>query len=483
MSATAPLNDVSSTATRTIADLPGPRRLPLLGNAHQLFPPSRVHLKAEAWADQYGPIVRVNLGLRPLVGISDQKAINELLRDRPNGFRRWLEQRAVIEEMGPAGLFIVEGDDWKRQRRLVVTALNTNHIHRYFEIIRLSTERLHRRLLEAARQARTLDICDELTSYTVDITSALALGHDLNTLERGDSELQGHIRRVMQMTGRRLAMPFPYWRHFRLPADRALDRSIKQMRSAIDGFIEQARERMAARPESFEKPENLLEGMLAAQMTDDGAFTDDEIAGNIFVILLAGEDTTAHTLAWTLWLLGSRPEYQRRLAAEASELLAGDALPGDFETAESMRYAEAVVQESMRLKAVTGMLAVEPINDTTICDTHIPAGTRLLLLLRYASRETAGRTEEFLPERWLAEDEETQPLKTLAFGAGPRFCPGRNLAILESKTALAMIARNFEWEVDETAGPVTEAFEFAIVPRKLRIRIRERPNLAPKGRS
>jgi cytochrome P450 len=99
-------------------------------------------------------------------------------------------------------------------------------------------------------------------------------------------------------------------------------------------------------------------------------------------------------------------------------------------------------------------------------------------MLRYASREAAGRTEEFLPERWLTTDEETQPKKTLAFGAGPRFCPGRNLAILESKTALAMIARNFEWELDESAGPVTEAFEFAVVPRKLRIRIREHAKAA-----
>ena len=466
------------TAARSIAELPGPRRLPLLGNAHQLFPPSRVHLKAESWANRYGPIVRVNLGLRPIVGISSHEAINEILRDRPGGYRRWLEQRAVIEEMGPPGLFIVEGDDWKRQRRLVVTALNTNHIHRYFEVVRLSTERLHRRLLDAARQDRTLDICDELTSYTVDITSALALGHDLNTLERGDGEIQGHIRRVMQMTGRRLAAPFPYWRHFRLPADRALDRSTKQMHKAIDRFIKDARERMDARPESYEKPVNLLEGMLAAQKTDGGAFTDEEIAGNVFVILLAGEDTTAHTLAWTLWLLGSRPEYQRRLADEAREQLGDQPLPSEFETTDGLSYAEAVVQEAIRLKAVTAMIAVEPINDTTICDTHIPAGTRLLLMLRYASRDAAGRTEEFLPERWLTTDEETQPKKTLAFGAGPRFCPGRNLAILESKTALAMIARNFEWELDESAGPVTEAFEFAVVPRKLRIRIREHAKAA-----
>jgi len=95
-----------------------------------------------------------------------------------------------------------------------------------------------------------------------------------------------------------------------------------------------------------------------------------------------------------------------------------------------------------------------------------------LLLMRHACRDTAGRTEEFLPERWLTDEEQTRPAKTLSFGAGPRFCPGRNLALLESKTVLAMIARNFEWEL--YGGPVREAFEFAIVPRGLRVLIRER---------
>ena len=459
--------------TRTIAELPGPRRLPLIGNAHQLFPPSRLHLAAERWADRYGPIVRVNLGTRRIVGISDQNAITEILRDRPDGYRRWLDQRAVIEEMGPPGLFIVEGEDWKRQRRLVLTALNTNYLHRYFEVIRLATERLHGRLRTAAARGMPIEICDELTSFSVDVTSALALGHDLNTLERGDSELQGHIRRVMQMTARRVSAPFAYWRHVRLPADRALDRSLVQMHRSIQEFIEQARARMAARPDSFESPENLLEAMLAAQHAD-GKFTDDEIVGNIFVILLAGEDTTAHTLAWTLWLLGSRRECQQRLAEEAEDVLGDQLLAGCHETVAKLAYAEAVLQESMRLKGVTGLLAVEPLEDTTILETRIPAGTRLLLMLRHACRETASLTDEFLPERWLEDNEQTKPAKTLAFGAGPRFCPGRNLALLESKAALSMIARNFAIELDESAGPVREAFEFAIVPRGLRVLVRER---------
>jgi cytochrome P450 len=272
------------------------------------------------------------------------------------------------------------------------------------------------------------------------------------------------------MTARRLNAPLAYWRYFRLPADRALDRSVAQMRQAIERFVEQARARMGVDPELYDAPSNLLEGMLAAQKSD-GSFTDREIGANVFTILLAGEDTTANTLAWTIWLLASRPEIQARLAEEADEVLGEALVPAEHESVARLSYAEAVLRESMRLKSVSPLLAIEPIEDATICDTHIPAGTPLLLVLRHASRAAAARSEEFYPERWIEDDDDTRAPKSLAFGAGPRFCPGRNLAFLESKVVLAMIARNFELELDDSAGPVEEAFKFAMVPQGLRVQL------------
>jgi cytochrome P450 len=374
---------------------------------------------------------------------------------------------------GQGGIFIAEAEDWKRQRRLIVTALNTNRLHRYFGVVQTCAERLHSRLLEAAMSDSSLEIGNELNSYTVDITSALALGHDLNTLERRDSVLQGHMRRIMEMTTRRLAAPMPYWRYFRLPADRALDRSVEEMERAIEGFIDAAKARMAANPGLHETPSNLLEGMLAAQRKDD-TYSDREILANVLTILLAGEDTTANTLAWTIWLLASRPEVQARLAAEADEVLGDRVLPDEYETSEHLAYAEAVMRESMRLKGVSPIMGVEPLEDETICDTRIPAETFLLLLSREATITAAGRSEEFYPERWLEDDDETRAPKTLNFGAGPRFCPGRNLAFLESKVALAMIARNFELELDDSSGEVEEIFAFAMIPGGLRVRLRRR---------
>lgn len=469
-------------SNRSIADLPGPRGLPLLGSAQRLMPASRAHLAFEDWGRRYGPIFRVKVGSRLVVGVNDEDAINAILRDRPEGFRRWSDLRQVILEINdavaemrdtPAAIFVAEGDEWKRQRRLVVAALNKDHLHRYFGVVRTATARLRRRLRARARAEEAVAISEDLTSFTVDVTSALAFGYDLNTLEHGDGVLQGHIQRVLTMTGRRVTAPVPYWRLVKLPGDRALDRSMVEVYRAIEGFTARARERMAARPELFEEPENLIEGLLAAQRAD-GSFTDQEIAGNLITVLFAGEDTTAHTLGWTIWLLASRPDLQQRLNEEATTAFEGNPFAADYAATERLAFAEATLRESMRLKSVAPMLGVEPNEETTVCGTRVPAGTRLLLLLRQATREAAGRSEDFHPERWLEDDEGTRAPRSLSFGAGPRFCPGRNLAFLEAKAALGMLTRNFELELDESGEPVREASDFTMVPRGLKVRIRER---------
>ena len=152
-------------------------------------------------------------------------------------------------------------------------------------------------------------------AYTVDVTSALAFGQDLNTLERDDDELQRDIAAVFAMLSRRINAPFPYWRVVKPPAERSGERSLDRLRDAIDGFIVDARARMVARPELFEAPENFLESMLAAQR--EGRYSDGDVMSNVFTMLLAGEDTTSHTLSWATFLLARDPAAQARLADEA----------------------------------------------------------------------------------------------------------------------------------------------------------------------
>lgn len=475
---------VPHTVSRTLDDLPGPRRLPVVGNALQILP-SRLHLTAERWCRTYGPVFRFDLGPRTVVGIGDGVAINAILRDRPDKFRRWRELGVLLGEMGITGVFSAEGEDWRRQRRMAVTALNVAHLHRYFEVIHLASQRLHRTLCDAADRGVPLAIEQAFASYTVDVTSALAFGQDLAARDRDLTDLREHIDRVFAAIGRRVSAPVPYWRTIRLPADRAVDRSLTQLELAVAGFIAEARERMQRRPELHEQPENFLEAMLSAQ-AHDGSYDDRELFGNVLTMLLAGGETTSRTLAWTVWLLTCHPEVQDRLATEADVLLGARSVADDHETAEAFNYGEAVLRESVRLRPAASLLFIEAVDDTVITDVAIPAGTRLMLLTRHVAvqDETFARPQKFDPQRWLADghgDAAHDPKGFLAFGAGPRFCPGRNLAFLEAKAALAMLAHNFHVELDPAAPPVREQFAFTTAPRGLRVYLRERHTAPDEG--
>jgi cytochrome P450 len=111
---------------------------------------------AERWCREYGPLFRFDLGPRRIVGVGDLSAINEILRQRPERFRRWTEIATIVKENGADRVFAAEGEDWRRQRRLAVTAVNSNHLQRYFGVIRLATERLYDRFAAAAREGPVL---------------------------------------------------------------------------------------------------------------------------------------------------------------------------------------------------------------------------------------------------------------------------------------------------------------------------------------
>ena len=109
------------------------------------------------------------------------------------------------------------------------------------------------------------------------------------------------------------------------------------------------------------------------------------------------------------------------------------------------------------MKTVGPLLTLEPLTDTTICDTRIPAGTRLLLLLR-GRPVCSTASGEFEPRAVAGDDgDQERNVKPQKYFAGvrrwPPVLPRRNLAFLEAKTALAMIARNFEIELDDFARP------------------------------
>ena len=464
---------------RTLTDLPGPKGLPLVGNLFQLDL-NRLHVILEQWADTYGPVYKFAIGRKPVVAVAEPDLINEVLRKRPEVYRRLGSIEPVLKEMGVNGVFSAEGKQWYRQRQVVNQALNTAHLRQFFTILTTVTERLKKRWERAAKTQQAVEAHKDFTRYTVDVTASLAFGYDVNTLEKEGDVIQQHLEKILPMMNRRINALFPYWHFFKLPADRALDKALVALRQAIVEFIAHTRARLAQNPDLATHPTNFLEAMLAVRDEGDAEFTDEEISGNILTMLVAGEDTTAYTLAWMVHFMAEYPDVQERMQREVDEVLGHASMLQSFQDQEQFPYIEAVAYETLRLKAVVPVVLLEANRDVDLDGIQLPAGTAIFLLTRHCGFQEKAFTEagEFRPERWLAAPKVSQEGHNtkafVPFGGGPRFCPGRNLALLEIKAVMAMLCRNFS--VSKTAGAprVGECFAVVMMPTNLSVNFKGR---------
>ncbi len=460
------------------SELPGPKGLPLLGNLLQIDL-HKLHLILEEWAGQYGEIYRFQLVNKPVVVISSSELIQHILRDRPETYRRVEAIERISRELGTHGVFAAEGEQWRRQRAVTLQAFKPESLRRFFPTLRAITERLQRRWRQVADSGNPLAVDPDWMRFTVDVTTQFAFGYDINLLENESDDFQRHLESQLPGFNRRANAPFSYWHYCKLPSDRAMEKSLGIIKETISGFVRQTRERFEQHPELAGQPTNFLEALLLTQDEDGACLSDAEIQGNVVTILLAGEDTTAHTLSWLLYLICEHPEVQRKLQKEADTVLGDETLPADLGSLEQLPYLDAVVQETLRLKNVAPMLYLEPNHDVELKGVAIPQGTTLMLLNRYSAllEENFIKARQFMPERWLDANPISCPHNRYAFipfGAGPRFCPGRNLAMLEIKMAIAMVCRSFTVSRVESVRPVREIFSFTMLPENLLIRFARR---------
>ena len=482
MHATSEMSDAAAVARprREVAELDGPRGWPLVGNTLQLER-SQAHRVVEGWAGRYGSLFRFRLGRRTLVGVAGHERLGAVMRAPSDSYGRTTRFRRTIEEMNsPPGVFGANGSEWERQRRIVMAGLDPAHIRAYIPALLRVAQRLQRRWQRAAAAGRDIDLQGDLMRFTVDTIAGLAFGVDLDTLEADGAAIQQHLDKMLPAIARRLSTPLPYWRYVKLPADRRLDASIAVIHETIEGFIEAGRARLAADPGRRERPHVVLEAMLVAADSPGSGVGRREVVGNVLNLLLAGEDTTAYSLAWLIWLLHRHPAALERARDEVRGAIGDlDSLTPDALAA--LGYLDACVREAMRLKPVAPMILREALRDTVLADLRIPAGTVLWLVTRHdsLSAEHFERPQAFAPERWLAADARAGSAArraSIPFGAGPRICPGRYLALVEIKTVMAMLLGSFDISSLAAAdgGEVRERFTFTMSPVALRMRLATR---------
>jgi cytochrome P450/nitrite reductase/ring-hydroxylating ferredoxin subunit len=460
-------------AIRVVDDLPGPKPLPLLGNLHQLDA-ARAHLILEEWSVRYGSTYQVRMGPRRVVATTDPALIEAALRARPEAFRRDSNSDRILAEIGIRGVFNAEGDAWRPQRKLSAAALAQRHLRQFYPSIRTVAGRLKMRWQKSAAAGETLDIVEDLKRFTVDATMLIAFGHDANTVGQADDVIQRELEVILPAVNRRMLAIFPTWRYVETPSDRRVTRAFVKLRAWLDGLLAETRARLKMEPERAQKPSNFIEAMITAVDESGKPFSDEVILSNLVTMLLAGEDTTTFTLAWAIHQLCDSPRWGSELRNEADAVIGEMDVVADVDVANRLVRANAVANETMRLRPVAPIMPLEANADMALGDIFLPKGAGVFLIFRPAavSGENFADPLAFRPERWLDQLGGPHNVSAhLPFGSGPRMCPGRSLALLEIKTLLSMLYKNFAVERIGPSSGVTERYGFTMSPDGLKVRL------------
>jgi cytochrome P450 len=248
------------------------------------------------------------------------------------------------------------------------------------------------------------------------------------------------------------------------PGILAAQRAITLLRAAVAGMIH---ERRRLRESGAVVQEDLMHRLIAAHDPETGqSMNDEQLIDNALTFYLAGHETTAKALTWTLYLLARSPEWTAALKKEIARVTGG--APIAAEHIEGLVRVRQVIRESMRLYPPVPLMSRQAVADVRLGEHEVKAGASVLMPI-YAMHRHKRRWEDpdaFDPERFSPEGEARIPrYQYMPFGAGPRVCIGMSFAMLEATAMLATMLRTMRFETVEGHDPLPMA----------------RVTLAPKG--
>ncbi|WP_416562329.1 cytochrome P450 [Nocardia testacea] len=223
---------------------------------------------------------------------------------------------------------------------------------------------------------------------------------------------------------------------------------------------------------------DLVSAMLSARLPADAAasvdlgdgMTDSQICDQLMAFFIAGSETTASALAWALHLLVTHPEVEERLHQETARVLDGRA--ARYRDLPDLPLTGHIITEALRLYPPGWLFTRTVTTDTRLGGYDLPAGTSVVYspYILHRRSDLYPNPDRFDPDRWDTPEPPIRRKAFMAFGAGPRRCPGETFALTELSLALATITGR--WRIRHRVGsPTHPAVAMALHPRDLRIRV------------
>lgn len=399
----------------------------------------------ECWSAEFfrEPIAKVRLPFTDAFIVHDPAAIRHVLIDNAGNYRKDPIQQRILASGLADGLLSAEGTRWEEQRRMLAPLFARRTVASFTAAMLTAADRLGDRWRNLGPHA-IVDVAAEMTLITLNVLALTIFSDGIS----GDyDEFREAMNAYFAVIGRigaldLLGVPQSVPR----PGQARLRRTMAYFEGVIDGVIEARQRRLASSP-AREAPSDLLTLLLRALDPSTGrSMSPAEVRSNILTFLSAGHETTANTLAWSIFLLSQAPEWRARVREEAECELAGPAEG----LADRLVVTRAVVEEALRLYPPIAALSRMATRADTLGEVAVKARALIVIAPYVLHRHQLlwERPNVFDPSRFLPEARGAIARFTyLPFGIGPRICIGASFALQEATIVLAAITRQFDMEL------------------------------------
>ncbi|MFG2049440.1 cytochrome P450 [Micromonospora sp. NPDC048935] len=383
---------------------------------------------------RYGDAVRLPLGPKTLHFFNHPDHAKHVLTENPGNYHKGIGLSHSRRVLGD-GLLTSEGELWRKQRRTIQPVFQARRIAAQADVVAQEAVQMAARLQQAVGRG-PVDVRHEMTELTLGVLGRTLLEADLSEYGGIGTAFEAvqdqAIFEMMSLSSVPPWVPLPRQLRFR--------RARAELQEIVDRLV--ARRREEAHDDLEQRDDVVSRLIVSTGREADPRVGRQRMRDELVTLLLAGHETTASTLSWAFYLLDEHHEVWERMHEESLAVL-GDRTP-TYDDLHRLRYTAMVVDEVMRLYPPVWLLPRVALADDEVGGWHVPAGADLVLCPYTLHRhpEFWPDPERFDPDRFDPDRPVDRPRYAfIPFGAGPRFCVGNNLGIMEAVFVLACVTR------------------------------------------
>lgn len=390
--------------------------------------------------EQFGDSFSLKIGRNKHVILSrDNEVAKYILQKNQKNFQKSELQTKFISKYLGKGLLTANGDFWLKQRRLIQPAFHKQKMNQLVQNMQQTIVSELQNIPEG-KSVALFPIMNQLAFNVV----AKSLFH-ISAIDAEMNRLKIIINDVQNFVIKEIRLPFKGW-WFKLSGQVAKHQRLALETDAIiKGIVEE-------RIQSGTKQNDLLDMLLETRYEDSGeGMSMQQLIDEIKILFIAGHETSANAMTFTLHFLGNHPEIQQKVYQELIDI---ESQTDDVvEQLQQMQYTNAVINESMRLYPPAWITDRENIDDDEMLGYKIRVKTLIGVSFYELHRNPKywDNPEEFKPERFLGEQKKESYKYFYPFGAGPRMCIGLGFAMYEMSLTLSHIIRNYKVTSDKKA--------------------------------